>query len=169
MIQVNLSELKQTVLQILSEIREKKKTAGNSPLANTYINAYWSLAERLLLWIVNSEKEGEINMSKLVLEFKKETVDLEELLSHRREGAIEPIILEQAKNLPRGQAAIVESGTMSWGHFASRVYTMIAKEALKETYEGEWGPIKQKDKFALAHYTKEQAAGRRKRRKKVAA
>ncbi len=151
-------DLKNTLVDLLKEARERLKTVGENP----YSNAEIKILETLVIFMVRAIEKGDMDMQKLKTEIRVVSEgSLDELLSNRKGGKVTPQLIEVAKSLAPGKFKEIDSKGISYAFFSGLTHDLRIKGIL----DTEIRPMKKGQSFFLVRFTPEQLKAREAYRK----
>lgn len=137
---VDINEIKQVLLPIADEVRQKLAQPLNK-IAIAHYSAAQTIVSTLLIFLSNAEKKGEVNMKDLVKELKVTITTMGDIPSTTRGGVWPEKVQEQVKKLeeltsewqkrkgaPEEKPALKLDGQgISVDHFANVLYRLQQK------------------------------------------
>lgn len=116
-------ELKRVLAEIKDKLLALEKTA-NGKAAKIALGAEMRVVEKLLVFVTNSEKEGELNMEKLNKVLNEDLVDIEDIRVRKDGAELRKKIKEWAQVIPPGKAKPIPQDNINPNSFISVVGKM---------------------------------------------
>jgi hypothetical protein len=124
---IDSQKLRQALIEIKEQYNHVIDRAPKNKVRELFISNI-QLIETILIWLHQSEKQGEANMEILKIGLGK-TVKLKDIVSTR--SKLDAAIIEEAKHLKEmGDARAIDPKAVTISYFKNRVYKLAAENKI---------------------------------------
>lgn len=144
---IKIKDLRNALLPIAEEARNKLNNPRVSTLAEAHFSAMLKVVSIMLMFLEDTEKQkGESDMKKLSDSLSVEIIKISDIPHTKKESHWQPLVLEEAKALKQGEAKVIDPKVITYGHLNSIVAKLKKDKELDQSIK----LIKRGEKYFLA-------------------